>query len=293
MRSQKVFLITGCSSGFGKALVQGALDTGHKVVAASRCPDILRFDGANKNNYIPVALDLGSSASVKAAFDKSARKFGRVDVVINNAGYGLAGAFEELTDDDVQSVMDVNFMGVVRVTRQAIQTMRDINNPPGGLIQQITSIGGQAGMAVVSAYCASKWAVEGLTESIAKEMRPEWNIKLMCIEPGGFRTEWAKKNMVFRDPRQAIPAYNHLDAEKIMAGASRAQMGDPVKGAAAILQLAAVRNPPLRVPLGSEAFGIMEAKWKHGLETYREFENIALPVDLDAGEEYGRVLSQL
>lgn len=281
MSHSKVFLITGCASGFGNALVRKCLDAGDKVVATSRQPARLRFANANVHNYLAAAVDLGCSESVQAAFDQAIATFGRVDVVVNNAGFGLCGAFEELTDHDIQSVLDVNFMGVVRVTRAALRIMREVNNPPGGLIQQITSIAGQCGMPAMSAYCASKWAVEGLTESLAKEMNPEWNIKLTCVEPGGFRTEWAHTNMRFRHPDQILPAYGHLPAEEIMGAMGEQQGGNPVKGAAAIHQLAHVCNPPLRCLLGSEAFEAMEAKLKHYDETYREFESIALPVDFD------------
>ncbi|KAI1077721.1 NAD(P)-binding protein [Whalleya microplaca] len=281
MSQTKVFLITGCSSGFGKALAQKCLDAGDKVVATSRNPASLYFQGAGASNYLAVALDVGSQDSTKNAFVQGITAFSRVDVVVNNAGYGLCGAFEELTDDDMQSIMEVNFMGVVRVTRVAIRVMREINKPPGGLIQQITSIGGQLGMPALSAYCASKWAVEGLTESIAKEMHQDWNIKLTCIEPGGFRTEWAHKNMVVRDPKQSLPAYSHMHAEQTMAVMGEAQVGDPIKGAAAIQQLAHVPNPPLRFLLGGEAFGAMEAKLKDYGEMYRAFESITLLVDID------------
>ncbi|KAJ8105606.1 hypothetical protein ONZ43_g7362 [Nemania bipapillata] len=250
MSHSKIFFITGCSSGFGNALVQKCLDAGDKVVATSRQPNSLRFANVNEDNYLAVGVDLGCQDSIQSAFDQAIGTFGRVDVVVNNAGIGLCGAFEELTDRDIQSVMDINFMSVVRVTRIALRIMREINSPPGGLIQQITSIAGQCSMPAVSAYCASKWAVEGLTESIAKEMKPEWNIRLTCVEPGGFRTEWAHKNMHFRHPEQILSAYGHLSAEEVMKTMGEQQVGDPVKGAAAIHQLAHMQNPPLRCLLG-------------------------------------------
>lgn len=281
----KVFFITGCSSGLGRALAERCLEAGDMVVATSRAAASLRFDGtsARSSNFLAVTMNVESPASVEAAFAQATAAFGRVDVVVNNAGRGLCGAFEELTDADMQAVMDVNFMGVVRVTRTAIQVMRDVNRPPGGLIQQITSIGGQLGMPALSGYCASKWAVEGLTECIAREMqmRPEWNISLTCIEPGGFRTEWAHGSMAFRHPSQGLPAYSHMPAESIMAAMGEAQLGDPRKGAAAIHQLAHLADPPLRCLLGSEAFGAMEMKLKQYSETYRDYEHIALPVDVD------------
>ena len=281
MPKPAIFLVTGCSSGFGSALVQKCLDAGDKVAATSRSPSSLRFTGADSANYQPLALDVTDNESIEAAFAQTVAKFGRVDVVVNNAGYGLAGAFEELSDADVQKIMDVNFMGVVKVTRVALRYMREVNKPSGGIIQQITSIGGQLGMPLVSAYCASKWAVEGFTESLAKELKPEWNISLSLIEPGGFRTEWAHNNMAYRDAARALPAYDHMSAEKVIPAMAKAQIGDPIKGAAAIHTLAHVESPPLRCLLGSEAFEAMGFKLKDYEEKYKLYEDIALPVDVD------------
>ena len=131
--------------------------------------------------------------------------------------------------------MEVNFFGLMYVTRKALKVMREVNKPAGGKIQQVTSIGGQVAFPTTSIYCASKWAVEGLTESISQEMKPEWNIKLTCIEPGGFRTDWAGRSMVFGDEKEA--AYDHIDAEKAMNKANGTQRGDPVKGGRAMWEL--------------------------------------------------------
>jgi NAD(P)-dependent dehydrogenase (short-subunit alcohol dehydrogenase family) len=133
-----------------------------------------------------VKLDVTSAADIDSAFDAALKAFGRVDVVVNNAGYGLAGVFEELTDAQVKKQMDVNFFGLIAVTRKAMQVLRE-QKPAGGLIQQVTSIGGQVGVPFFSIYCASKWAVEGFTETIQQEVKPEWGIKFTCVEPGGFR----------------------------------------------------------------------------------------------------------
>lgn len=114
-------------------------------------------------------------------------RFKRVDVVVNNAGYGLAGCFEELNDAQMRTQMEVNFFGLIAVTKKAMEVMRDVNKPSGGLIQQVTSIGGQTGVPFFSIYCASKWAVEGFTETIAQEVKEEWGIRFTCVEPGGFR----------------------------------------------------------------------------------------------------------
>ena len=183
----RIFLITGTSTGFGKEYAQEVLNRGDCVVATARDPSQLSFKGTTSDNYLALRLDVTDKSSIKAAFDATLDKFGRVDVVVNNAGYGLAGCFEEYTDEQIRQQMEINFFGLLDVTREAMQVMRDRQQPQGGLIQQVTSIGGQRGVPLFSAYCASKWAVEGFTEAVSLEVKPEWGIKFTCVEPGGFR----------------------------------------------------------------------------------------------------------
>jgi NAD(P)-dependent dehydrogenase (short-subunit alcohol dehydrogenase family) len=163
-------------------------------VATARKPDQLSFEGTSDKNYLAVALDVTDQSSIKNAFSKAVEKFGRIDVCVNNAGYGLGGEFESLSDKQIRQQMEVNFFGLIDVTRAAMEQMRD-QKPSGGLIQQVTSIGGQRGVPLFSTYCASKWAVEGFTEAVSQEVKPEWGIKFTCIEPGGFRTKWAGGSM--------------------------------------------------------------------------------------------------
>jgi NAD(P)-dependent dehydrogenase (short-subunit alcohol dehydrogenase family) len=201
----RVFLITGTSTGFGKDYAQEVLDQGDHVVATARNPDQLQFKNTNDKNYLGVRLDVTDKSSIKQAFSETLKKFGRVDVVVNNAGYGLAGTFEEYTEDQIRQQMEINFFGLLDVTREAMETMRDKQKPQGGLIQQVTSIGGQRGVPTFSLYCASKWAVEGFTEAVSKEVKPEWGIKFTLVEPGGFRTDWAGRSMTFA---KRHPAYD-------------------------------------------------------------------------------------
>lgn len=184
--SSRVFLVTGTSSGFGKNLVEEILSRGDKVIAATRTLSSLSFDGVTPQNFLAVALDVTNVQSVGKAFDVGLATFGRIDVVVNNAGFGLCGPFEELDESQISEQMNVNFFGCINVTRKAIQVMRE-QSPPGGLIQQISSMAGQRGMPTFSIYCASKWALAGFTEAVSAEMNPEWGIKFTCIEPGGFR----------------------------------------------------------------------------------------------------------
>lgn len=182
----KVFLITGTSTGFGKDYVQEVLDKGDIAVATARKPEQLEFKNTSDKNFLGLHLDVTDKKSIADAFSQAIKKFGRVDVVVNNAGYGLAGCFEELKEDQIRQQMEINFFGLIDVTRTALEHMRD-QKPSGGVIQQITSIGGQRGVPFFSLYCASKWAVEGFTEALSTELKPEWGIKLTCVEPGGFR----------------------------------------------------------------------------------------------------------
>lgn len=166
----RVFLVTGTSTGFGHELVKEILAKGDIAVATARDSSKLKFDNTTPENFLAVDLDVTKKQSIDAAFDKALSQFQRVDVVVNNAGYGLSGAFETLSDQQLRTQMDVNFFGLLDVTRKALEVMREKNSPPGGLIQQVTSIGGQRGVPSFTIYCASKWAVEGFTEALSHEV---------------------------------------------------------------------------------------------------------------------------
>lgn len=167
----RVFLVTGTSTGFGRELVKKILAAGDIAVATARDSSKLQFDHTTPANYLAVDLDVTKQDTIDHAFAQALSKFKRVDVVVNNAGYGLSGPFETLSDTQIRTQMEVNFFGLLNVTRKALEVMREVNSPPGGLIQQVTSIGGQFGYPTYSIYCASKWAVEGATEAISKEVR--------------------------------------------------------------------------------------------------------------------------
>ena len=169
--------------------------------------------------------------------------------------------------------MEVNFFGLIHVTRKALKIMREVNKPCGGKIQQITSIGGQRGVPTFSIYCASKWAVEGFTEALSHELKPEWNIKLTCIEPGGFRTDWAGRSMIFGEQKEA--AYDHIDAESQMKKRNGTQAGDPAKGGRAFWEVAKMEDPPLRLVVGSDAYKAIMEKIKTYGELYPKYEKLS------------------
>ncbi|CAN8095557.1 unnamed protein product [Discula destructiva] len=275
----RVFLVTGTSTGFGYELVKKVLAEGDIAVATARDSSKLKFDNTSPENFLAVDLDVTNQNSIDAAFDKALSQFKRVDVVVNNAGYGLSGAFETLGDKQLRTQMEVNFFGLLDVTRKALEVMREKNSPPGGLIQQVTSIGGQRGVPSFSIYCASKWAVEGFTESLSHELKPEWNISLQCVEPGGFRTDWSGRSMQFGEIENK--AYGHIDAKKNAQGRHNTQAGDPAKGATAMYELATMKDPPLRCVIGSDAYQGMETKLKAYGENVKKFEKLSNSTDVD------------
>ncbi|KAE9974426.1 hypothetical protein BLS_003126 [Venturia inaequalis] len=264
--SPRVFFITGTSTGFGQEYVKARKSSG------------LKFDGTNDKNFLAQDLDVTSKDSIENAFAAAIKKFGRIDVVCNNAGYGLSGEFESLSEKQIRTQMEVNFFGLIDVTRKAMSTMRE-QSPKGGIIQQITSIGGQTGVPTFSIYCASKWAVEGFTETIAQEVKPEWNIKFTCIEPGGFRTDWAGRSMAFAEEKN--PAYDHIDAKKAMGERNGTQAGDPAKAAKAWYELATMKDPPLRCITGTDAFARMQKKIDDMTTNHNKFEKLSNSTDVD------------
>ncbi|KAL2063721.1 hypothetical protein VTL71DRAFT_5526 [Oculimacula yallundae] len=274
----RIFLITGTSTGFGAHLVQEVLDQGDIAVATARKPESLKFKGTNEKNYLPLKLDVTQENDIEAAFKATLEKFNRVDVVVNNAGFGLSGPFEELADSQIRQQMEVNFFGLINVTRKAMSVMRE-QKPSGGLIQNVTSVGGQIGVPTFSIYCASKWAVEAFTETISQEVKPEWGIKFTVIEPGGFRTDFSGRSM--SQPEKRLDAYDHIDVKKNKEERHGTQPGDPVKAAKAIYQLAGEKEPPLRCLLGSDGFTAVTKK----LEKYREnlvkYEKLTKSTDVD------------
>ncbi|KIW34120.1 uncharacterized protein PV07_00916 [Cladophialophora immunda] len=275
----RVFFITGCSTGLGKSYAQEVIDRGDYVVATARSMDqLLSFKNATEKNFLPLVLDVTDQTSISNGFATALDKFARIDVVVNNAGYGLAGCFEEYDESQIRRQMEVNFFGLLDVTREALVAMRTKNTPPGGVIQQVTSIGGQRGVAGFSLYCASKFAVEGFTECVNKEMKPEWNIKLTCLEPGSFRTDWTGRSMTFA-PR--LTAYDHIDTKKSMDERHGKQAGDPDKGARVMYELAVMKDPPMRVAIGPDSYNLVMKKLQENGENFKKYEHLSCSTDYD------------
>jgi NAD(P)-dependent dehydrogenase (short-subunit alcohol dehydrogenase family) len=245
----KVWLITGSSRGLGRELAKAVLEGGHRLVATARKPDDLADLVAHFGDRVrAVALDVTDPAAARAAVAVATSTFGRLDVVVNNAGYANVSSIEDVAEDDFRAQLETNFFGVVNVTRAALPVMHAQRD---GHIIQVSSVGGRSASPGLAAYQSAKWAVGGFSEVLAKEVGP-LGIRVTVGEPGGMRTDWAGSSMrtdeVHADYQATIGAF----AEQVRGNAG-AMRGDPAKAAQAIVRLAEEKEPPLRLLLGSDA----------------------------------------
>ena len=247
----KVWMITGCSSGFGKAIAAAAIDAGYAVAATARnVNDLAEFQALKNKLVLVIELDVVNQDSVSAAVEKTIAKFGRIDVLVNNAGYGYYEIFEELDVDEFKKQMDVNLYGALRTCQAVLPQMRKQRS---GHIINISSIGGSVGTAGRSAYSASKFALGGISECLAKEVS-SFGINITVLEPGQFRTDFFNKG------KTQVKESNKPDYKPLVDGLNQQftsvngkQNGSPELAAIAILELSRNPAPPLRVPLGADA----------------------------------------
>ncbi|KAI1793784.1 NAD(P)-binding protein [Ganoderma leucocontextum] len=262
MSPARVWFITGTSSGFGLEMARCALAHGDRVVATLRKPEALN-DFASQytpEQLLVLRLDVSSAEEIKAAFIKAKEKFGRVDVVFNNAGYVVAGEAEAVPDGPARALFDVNFWGAAHVSQEAVRFFREENSPQGGRLIQNSATVGLAATPTMGFYCAAKHALEGFTETLSKELDPAWNIKISSVLPGGFVTEVADKlEMLPQHPAYADDANPAAITRKLFGGAigdkvyMKARWSDPVKGVQKIYELSELSDPPLRLLLGKDA----------------------------------------
>jgi NAD(P)-dependent dehydrogenase (short-subunit alcohol dehydrogenase family) len=264
----KVWLITGSSRGLGRELAKAALAAGHRLVATARDPEDLSDLVAQYGDRVrAVALDVTDAAAARAAVAAATSAFGRLDVVVNNAGYANVNSIEDMAEDDFRAQIETNFFGVVNVTRAALPVLRAQRD---GHFIQISSIGGRRASVGISAYQSAKFAVEGFSEALSNEVGP-LGIRVTIVEPGGFRTDWAGSSMRIDQIREEYQATVGSFAQAFRKNADAAR-GDPAKAAQAVLRIASEKEPPLRLLLGSDAVflaGVVastrmaeDAKWK-------------------------------
>jgi NAD(P)-dependent dehydrogenase (short-subunit alcohol dehydrogenase family) len=257
MTDKQVWLVTGAGRGLGTEIAKAALAAGHAVVATGR--DVTKVVAAlgDSENLLSVKLDVTSLDDAKAAVAATLAKFGRLDVLVNNAGNFYAGFFEELSPEQVRSQIETLLFGPMNVTRAALPVMR---RQRAGLVVTISSTAGISGQAFCTAYAAAKFGVEGWMESLAPEVRP-FGIRTMLVEPGFFRTELlSPDSTTFAKPGIADYAEQTRETVTAWSGMSGKQGGDPAKLAKAVVQLAGMDAPPARFAAGADALETFETK---------------------------------
>lgn len=246
----KVWFITGCSTGFGRALATEVLQLGcNVVVTARKIVDVEDLVASYPNNAIAVKLDVTSNTEIAEAVEIALQKFGRIDVLVNNAGIGYFGAIEESEEAEIRRMFEINFFGLANMTNAVLPIMR---NQKSGHIVNVASIGGLVSFPGVGFYNATKYAVDGLSESLAKEVA-HLGIKVTVICPSGFRTDWAGRSANNTKIEIADYAPSAHQNKNAIRGYSGNQPGDPKRAAKAIVKAVESENPPLRLLLGVAA----------------------------------------
>ena len=276
-QARQTWFITGAASGFGHAFAEHALALGHNVVAtardASRLADLVALA---PDRVLATPLDVDAAGAAEAAVQAAVARFGRIDVLVNNAGYGVVGALEETSDAELRALMNTNFFGAMAVTRAALPVLRAQRS---GAIVNISSLGGQLSFAGFSAYSASKFALEGASEALAQEVAP-FGIKVLIVEPGQFRTQLAGSGM------RHMPV---IEAYQPVVGATRefahsmhnTQAGDPRKAAVAIAKALQAENTPLRLALGGDSVDAVRAHAQAMLKDMEAWEALSRSTDFD------------
>jgi NAD(P)-dependent dehydrogenase (short-subunit alcohol dehydrogenase family) len=268
--AEKVWFITGTSRGFGREWAIAALDRGDKVAATARDTATLddlvdKFGDA----ILPIRLDVTDRAADFAAVKQAHEHFGRLDIVVNNAGYGQFGFVEEISEQDARDQLETNVFGALWVTQAALPYLRAQRS---GHIIQVSSIGGITAFADVGLYCASKWALEGFSQSLAQEVE-SFGVHVTLIEPQGYSTDWSGSSS---RRAEELPAYADVHAATEEGRKTRwSAPGDPKASAAAVLKVVDAEQPPLRVFFGTAPLGIAKADYEQRLRTWEEWQPVA------------------
>jgi NAD(P)-dependent dehydrogenase (short-subunit alcohol dehydrogenase family) len=254
MERERVWLITGASSGFGRAIAEAALESGERVVVTARRPEQLA--GLDGERVLVQPLDVTDRDQREATVAAAVDRFGRIDVLVNNAGRTQVGAVEETTDEELRDLFELHFFAPAALTRAVLPIMREQRD---GAIVQMSSVGGQVTAPGFSAYCATKFALEGLTETLRDEVAP-WGIRTLIVEPGAFRTGLFRPGVAYMSEAMEEYAETVGPTREYVEGNHLAQPGDPLKAAEAIIAALDAEEPPLRLVLGADAIGNIEQR---------------------------------
>jgi NAD(P)-dependent dehydrogenase (short-subunit alcohol dehydrogenase family) len=272
--ADRIWFITGCSTGFGRELARHVLECGYRVVVTARKPEVLSEFAASARALV-LKLDVTDPAQIEAAVRAAQERFGHIDVLVNNAGIGYFAAVEESEESEVRRMFEINVFGLGRMTQAVLPGMRARRS---GFIINISSLGGINASPALGYYSATKFAVVGLSGSLTAEVEP-LGIKVIVVEPSGFRTDWAG--------RSANESTVHIDDYAATAGVKRGQLralsgkqpGDPLRAARAIVEAVRSPNPPHHLPLGNAAYDIGTARLESLLTEFRAGEAVARAAD--------------
>jgi NAD(P)-dependent dehydrogenase (short-subunit alcohol dehydrogenase family) len=266
----KVWFITGTSKGFGRVWAEAALARGDRVAATARDTSTLdELVERYGDNVLPIQLDVTDKATVDAAIVATHERFGALDVVVNNAGYGLFGTIEEITEEQARAQMETNFFGALWVTQAALPILREQGS---GHIIQVSSIGGVNAFPGVGLYHASKWGLEGFSQALAQEIAP-LGVHVTLVEPTGYSTDWAGPSSV---QAEHLPAYDRVreDVQKA-ASARRSNRGVPEATGPAILEVVDADEPPLRVFFGAGTLDMIRGEYERRMENWERWDDLA------------------
>lgn len=274
--TQPVWFITGCSTGFGRELVKLILSKGWCAVITARHIDQVKgLAEGHEANALLVRLDVTNKKQIKTAVQKAEDKFGKIDVLVNNAGYGYFSSIEEGEDDKIRAQFETNFFGLVQLTQAVLPGMRKQRK---GTIVNFSSIGGLRSFTSTGYYHATKFALEGLSESLSQEVAP-LGIKVLIVEPGPFRTDWAGRSHISTPVK--IDDYKETVGKRMNTSAegSGKQKGDPVRGCDAIIEAVEAGVPHLRLLLGKMAYDMANEKLDTQRENYKTWKSLSLGAD--------------
>ncbi|WP_030563666.1 SDR family oxidoreductase [Streptomyces aureocirculatus] len=275
----RTWLITGTSTGIGRALTETLLERGERVAATVRAPEVLApLVEAAGDRLLPLILDTTDPEGVTRAVERAHAAFGRIDVVVSNAGYGLFGAAEEVTDEQIERQLATNLLGPIRLARAVLPLLRAQG---GGRFVQISSVGGLVALPHLGVYHASKWGVEGFFESLRAEVEP-FGVQVTLVEPGAVRTDFAGRS---GELAPALAEYADTPAGQLRQAFEHGVIpvpGDPRKVARAVADLADRERAPLRLVLGSDAFALFQGALRDRLGELEEQKDTALSTDADA-----------
>jgi NAD(P)-dependent dehydrogenase (short-subunit alcohol dehydrogenase family) len=272
--TSKVWFITGTSKGFGRIWAEAALARGDRVAATARDVTTLQpLVGRYGDQVLAIALDVDDKAAVDKAIAETIARFGRIDVAINNAGYGQFGAIEEVSEAEARAQMETNFFGALWVTQAVLPQMRAQGS---GHIIQVSSIGGVNAFPTIGLYHASKWALEGFSQALAAEVAA-FGVKVTIVEPAGYATDWSGPSAKRATP---IAAYDEVRAERAKFRAA-ATPGDPDASGPAILKVVDAKDPPLRIFFGTVGLPMTRTEYARRIETWEQWNDVSVEAQGD------------